>query len=327
MIERPDAAQLLAGPLGSWLAAQNAEREAMKQKCAKVRMTGIGTAVAIAAVIVFLTGRVQLAMIVGFFIGTAALGIAEFIQRPLINRLKGGINGEIARALGLNFAVEVARDQPFARAKQFDMVPGYDSEYFQDRWWGNLGQRPFSLHEAKLTEQRGSGKSRRTVTVFEGSIMAIGFARRFAGTTLIEGDGERRKFLIGPEKERATIGGIEMQRLDLSHPDFEARFSVWSNDPVESQYLVHPSYVERLLEIERAFTGKNIRALFHEGDLVIVLETGNLFESGSLEAGDDRALLERSIEQFGSLADLAAQLNERERMTFADIARSNSAGP
>jgi hypothetical protein len=41
-----------------------------------------------------------------------------------------------------------------------------------------------------------------------------------------------------------------------------------------------------------------------------------MFESGSLDAGDDRALLERTITQFTALAELAARLNERERASF-----------
>ena len=73
--------------------------------------------------------------------------------------------------------------------------------------------------------------------------------------------------------------------------------------------------------------GKEVRARHFgrghtNGDALIlfperrVLHTGDLFESGSLDAGDDRALLERTIAQFGSLVDLANTLNERERMTM-----------
>ena len=90
-------------------------------------------------------------------------------------------------------------------------------------------------------------------------------------------------------------------------------FTVWSNDQVEARYLVHPEYMERLVAIEQAFSGDNIRALFREGELLIVMESGNMFESGSLDAEDDRHLLERTIAQFGALADLAARLNERAR--------------
>ena len=70
---------------------------------------------------------------------------------------------------------------------------------------------------------------------------------------------------------------------------------------------------ERLIAIEQAFAGEKIRALFKGGDLLIVLESGNLFESGSLDATDDRRLVEQSITQFTTLSDLAMRLNERAR--------------
>lgn len=321
MIERPDADALLAGPLGQWLAAQHGEREAVRAKCALVRKIGIGAAILVAVAIIAVGGHALQALQFGFFTGLAGFGIAEWIKRPLINRLKGGINGEVAKALGLSYAVDVEPGHTFDWAKQFELVPNHDNARFQDLWWGLVGGRPFTLHEARLTEERGSGKNRRTVTVFEGSIMSIGFTRRFNSTTLIEADGERRKLLIGAEKDAVTIGEVDLQRIDLTSPEFEDRFTVWSNDQVEARYIVHPEYIERLLAVESAFSGKNIRALFYQGDLLIVLETGDLFESGSLDAQEDRALLARSIEQFGSLAELASRLNERERMTMADLGR------
>lgn len=319
MIERPDASALLAGPLGSWLAAQNAEREAVRAKAARIRSWGIAAACALAVGVILFGGRIMLAFQLGLFAGIGSFALGELVKRPMLNKLKGGINGAIAEALGLNYAVEVEPGASFERANQFDMLPSYDNDHFQDLWSGEVSGRPFTLHEAKLTEQQGSGKNTQTVTVFEGSIMAINFARRFSTTTLIEDNGQRRKFLIGMEKDRAEIGDIALERVDLINPEFEARFTVWSNDQVEARYLVHPEYIERLLAVEAAFSGQNIRALFHQSELLIVLETGDLFESGSLDAGDDRVLLERSIDQFSSLAELAAMLNERERMTLRDL--------
>ncbi len=79
------------------------------------------------------------------------------------------------------------------------------------------------------------------------------------------------------------------------------------------RYLVHLEYIERLIAVEEAFAGKNIRALFNGGELLVVLESGNLFESGSLQASEDRMLLDRTIDQFDALASLASKLNERPR--------------
>lgn len=316
MIERPDADALLAGPLGQWLAAQNGERDAVKAKVRRIRMWGIGAAIAVAVIGLIVAGGGSGPLQFAFFVGAAGFGIAEWQKRPMIDKLKGGINGAIAKALGLEYSVECQPGKTFERAKQFDLVPGYDNARFQDLWWGVVGKQPFTLHEACLTETRGSGKDRRTVTVFEGAILSIGFTRKFLATTLIEPDGQRRKFLIGKEKEEAKIGGVELGRVDITNPLFEDRFTVWSNDQTEARYIVHPEYVERLLAVEKAFAGEDIRALFHEGDLLITLKTGDLFESGSLDADHDRALLQKAIAQFSSLAELALALNEKPRAGF-----------
>lgn len=318
MIERPDADALLAGELGTWLTSQNADRAAAKAKVAMRQKLAVAGACVVAFGYILINGRDIIgALQFGFFAGVAGFGWAALASRPVLTRLKSGINGAIARALELEYSASVTPGKTFERAKAFELVPTYDDDSHEDLWWGLLGPQPFTLHEAKLTEERGSGKSRRTVTVFEGSIIAIGFTRPFHGTTLIERKTEHRSWLgLGGAKERITLNEVELAHVDMVDPRFEAAFSVWSDDGVEARYLVHPDYAERLTAVEQAYAGKNIRALFAEGELLIVVETGNLFESGSLDADDDRALVARTIEQFTALTELAVKLNERPRAGF-----------
>ena len=314
----------MAGALGSWLEGQNAERAAVKAKVRRIWMLAIAAACAVAVAVTLFGDNIGAGMQFGFFTGLAGFGIGEWVKRPLINRLKGGINGAIAKALELDYVVGVEPGSAFERACQFQLLPSYDNALCADGWHGNLGGRAFAMHEAKLTETRGSGKSRRTVTVFEGQVLTIGFNRQFTSTTVLEPNAQRRKFFIGAEKEQVTIGGVTLERVDMTNPQFEERFTLWSNDQVEARYLVHPEYLERLLAVEQAFAGEDIRALFQDGELLVTLKTGDLFESGSLDSSDDRRLLETAIAQFGSLADLATQLNEKPRMTFADLAPPQS---
>lgn len=315
MIGRPDPDALLAGPLGQWLAGQEGARIEAKAKAKQRTIWGIGAACVVGFLIIAFGGEISTALEAGFFVGLAGFGWAELARRPVINRLKSGINNAIAEALDLKFAAAVTPGEGFSRAKAYGLVPSHDNDSFQDMWSGVLDGRPFVLHEAKLTEQRGSGKNRRTVTVFEGSILQIGFARRFNGITLVERQG-RHSSWFGSERETIRVNDVELARCDMVDPRFEDTFTVWSNDQVEGRYLVHPEYIERLLAVETAFAGEDARALFLEGDLTIVLETGNLFESGSLELGNDRALLARTIDQFATVAELATRLNERERAGF-----------
>ena len=315
MIERPDANALMAGPLGTWLATQNDSRAEAKAKAQKYTFYGIVGAVSLGAFTLILFRDLQATFIVGsicFGIGAALAAVA---RKTVTDRIKSRINAEIAKALELEYSASVTPGRTFERAKSFELVPSYDDDSFEDLWWGVLGAQPFTLHEAKLTEEQGSGDNRRTVTVFEGSIITVGFTRNFIGTTLIERKSEHRGF-FGGVKQRIKLNGVELNHIDMVDPRFEDHFSVWSDDGVEARYLVHPDYAERLTAVEQAYAGKDIRALFSEGELLIVVETGDLFESGSLDAGDDRALVARTIEQFTALTELATKLNERPRAGF-----------
>ena len=99
----------------------------------------------------------------------------------------------------------------------------------------------------------------------------------------------------------------------MVHPEFEDAFSVWTDDQVEARYLVHPQYIERLIGVEQGFGGQNVRALFKGGELAICIESGNMFESGSLDASEYRARIETCVGQFMTLVELADALNEPAR--------------
>lgn len=315
MIERPDPDALLAGPLGQWLAAQQSLRDQTKITVKRRRRWALIGAVALAGIMLVLTGDLEAMIWVGVIVGGVGYAWAQAAAQPVTSAIKGQINGAVAKALDLEFSISCETGEEWQRLKRFDMLPSHDKESFEDRWSGQLGTLPFQTYEAHCEEWRGSGKDRRLVTVFRGAVLAVAFTRRFHGTTLVEGDG-RRTGWFGGEKEEIELDGVLLQRCDMVDPAFEDRFTVWGNDPVEARYLVHPEYIERMRAVEQAFAGKNLRALFCGGDLVILLETGDQFESGSLEASDDRMLLTRTIEQFGALADLAHLLNEAPRGNF-----------
>lgn len=319
MIERPDPDALLAGPLGQWLAEQQNLRDETKATVKRRRRWALIGALVLGGLTLVLSGDVEATFWVGMVVGLGGFAWAQAAATPVTNAIKSGINGAVAKALDLEFSLDCTAGDEWDRAKRFGLLPDYDKEAFEDRWCGKLGALPFQTYEAHCQEWRGSGKNRRLVTVFRGAVLAVAFTRRFHGTTLVEGDGRRTRW-FGGEKEEIAFDGTVMQRCDMVDPAFEDRFTVWGNDPVEARYLVHPEYIERLVAVEQAFAGKNLRALFCGGDLLILVETGDQFESGSLEASDDRMLLTRTIEQFGALADLAHRLNEAPRGNFQPAA-------
>lgn len=248
-----------------------------------------------------------------FLLFAAGSGLGVWAYNPrghAIQQTKEGINAALAQALGLSFSGTTGPGTGFVRAKAHRMLPGYSRESFEDLWSGEVAGRAFTLHEAHLEQHRQSGKSSHYVTVFRGPIMTIAAGRRFNGVTLVERSGRHKKFGFFGEKEELKVDGVRLDRVDMVNPQFEDEFTIYSSDGVEARYLVHPTYVEKLIALETAFAGQKIRTLFLDGELTVVLETDNMFESGNMDAGRDRELVETCVAQFMAMVELAGALNE-----------------
>lgn len=325
MIARPNVEQLMSGPLGGWLDEQALVREEAKRKAAnRLYLAALIGLPLLAFVWILVPGGEQLKFFGSAFAAFGAFAWSQGPKNKAKKEVKLGINQAIAQALGLDYRHELEPGLPFSYCKKYGLVPAFDRSKFEDEWSGMLGGHRFRLFEAHLEQKRGSGKNRRWVTVFRGAILSIGAARAFHGTTLVQRAGQHKKlFGLGGRKDSITLGGHRLDCVDLVHPQFEDAFDVWSDDQVEARYLVHPSYVERLIALEQGFHGQDVRALFTEGELVVALKSDNLFESGSIDASRDRNKLAETIEQFGKLADLANELNERKRGAPATTATGN----
>ncbi len=313
MIKRPDVDELLRGELGEWLSQQTDVREEAR---AKSNSRLVWAALIVLPLAGFVIGIPFAGDLKFWIIGAAVAGAAWWVYAPrakAIKQTKEGINSALARALHLSYQHEIEPGAGFTRARNFKMVPSYQRSSFEDMWSGHIGARSFTLHEAHLKQRRQSGKNSHYVTVFRGPVMTITCDRNFLGITLVERAGKHKKFGFFGEKDVLNVNGRELQKVDMVHSEFEDEFTIYSTDQVEARYLVHPTYVEKMIALENAFSGKRIRTLFHQGELTVVLEAKNMFESGNMDAGRDREMIETCINQFMSMADLAASLNDPTR--------------
>ena len=308
MISLPDVDTLMADGLQTRLDALSAERAKAKKKVYWTGGGGVAIGV-LAALILFLLGAEQFSYFGGLIIIGGAFAWANSIRQEMIDSLKSEMNGALAKALQIDYSVAAFSGQEFENACDFDLLPSYDDCYLQDQWHGSIDGTDFLLYEVKLTETRGSGKNRRTVTVFEGVLLRFQFARPFLATTLVRRDGFKFT-LFGDSK---SYDGRTLERIKMVDPRFEDAFDVYGTDQVEGRYLVHSAYCERLLDLEREFDGERLTALFLGGDLIVALRTGDIFESATLNPKQDRELLDKTISQFGSIARLVKLLNERPR--------------
>ena len=160
----------------------------------------------------------------------------------------------------------------FETLKNARLLPSYDSRKFEDLIEGDRAETHFSLVECKLTEQRGSGKNRRTVTTFQGLLFHIQYPDRFLGRTLIARQGWWK----------GIFGDKELQKVDLVAKELEDNFTIYSNDQVEARALLTPDRMERLIALERHFKGGKLRGVFEGDHLTLALEADDQFEAGSI---------------------------------------------
>lgn len=309
VITIPDVDTLLAGDLGTWLAGQNEARKQAKSRSWKWWIAGL--VIGLPLMSGFLSDGIagMLLGFAGFVVLAIGFTLGGIIRQKMVGTLKAQMNGELAHTLGIYYSSAASFGDEFDLADRFDLLPSYSRKTCEDLWEGEIASTRFRLYEATLIERRGSGKDARDVTVFRGVILKVHFAREFHGVTLVERQ-RMRMTLFGDSQ---TKQGITLDRVKMVDPRFEKAFDVYASDQVEARYLVHPAYCERLIALEERFEGKKLKALFHKGDVIVTVESENLFESGSLDPSRDRALLARTIEQFRAMAEMIVSLNERKR--------------
>ena len=312
---RADVQGLMGGQLGSWLEGQSHMREEAREKANNRWFYGGLAAIPVLAFLWvsgffgFTSNIMISAVLIGMVYSWGHQPIAEAKKT-----VKVGINAAIAENLGVNYEHEVTPGEEFEACRTYGLVPDYDREEFEDHWYGELEGHGFQLYEAHLEEKRGSGRHQRWVTVFQGAIICMQFGRPFRSTTLLQRSGKHKKFFgLGGRKDHVKFQGHRLDYVDQVHPQFEDVFDLWSDDQVEARVIAHPSYIEHLIAIENAFDGEDLRALFTRESVVIAIESGDLFESGSMDAYDDEARVEEAAEQFAALARLALAINQTER--------------
>ena len=160
----------------------------------------------------------------------------------------------------------------FQTLRDAKLLPSYDDRDFEDLIEGDRAETHFSLVECKMTEERGSGKNRRTVTVFQGLLFHIQYPERFLGRTLIARQGWWKGF----------FSDSSLQKVDLVAKELEDNFTIYSDDQVEARALLTPDRMERLIALERHFKGGKLRGIFEGDHLTLALEADDQFEAGSV---------------------------------------------
>lgn len=145
----------------------------------------------------------------------------------------------------------------------------------EDEICGQKNTVTYSILEAKATRTEGSGKNRRTVTIFKGLIVRLDFNKNFRGHTVVVPDAESKILggLFGESESRKHKNICRMENVD-----FEKLFSVYGSDQQEARYLLTPKMMELIMEAQ-THLGVQIRLSFHDNSMFLTVpQSADRFE-------------------------------------------------
>ena len=166
------------------------------------------------------------------------------------------------------------------------------------------------ISEERLVCKTGYGRNRTIERIFNGIMIVLEMNKNFSGQTIgLEDKGIFNCF----NKQTTQISGLEPVKLE--DIVFEKEFEIYSDDQIESRYLLTTAFMERLLEVRKTYKGKCLKFSFFENKLVIAIDTKkDMFESSSLFMNTtDRRHIDEAFEQFISIMSIIdiLKLNQR----------------
>ena len=212
---------------------------------------------------------IALAIVGLLLVFAAAYGSLDYLkQEARLQILKA-----IADALDLKYLEYIPLRDPrrdagppgLMRCSELGLLPRADGASAMDLFEGRRGASDFTIFNAELVTHKGP--------VYWGLAVWIEAPVRFNGVTLVARDaGIFNALRARPEA---------MQQVSLGEPRFEQAFEVFGTDQVEARALLHPAFLETLLEMDRRFKGEKLRCAFVDGDLLICIEGRWRFTVGS----------------------------------------------
>lgn len=149
-----------------------------------------------------------------------------------------------------------------------------------DRLKGTYNLLPIDIQEISLKLEKYIGKRKHTYTIFNGIFIKAPCYKKFSGYTLIK----RKSFIL--EQPINIFAG--KSKILLEDPIFNEHYDVYSDDQVESRYLITAAFMERMINLAKHSLNDNISISFEHGNVNIAVESNqNWFEVPILKPATD----------------------------------------
>lgn len=260
---------------------------------------------AIAAIVIVTTRETAIGFMVGVGAILAAYFVYHFITQDIREETKGRIVNAIVGYIGWRFTPEVDRFDTSAFRDLFLIPKKIDRASYEDSLGGEAHGAKFRSVEAHLEKESRNSKGNRTWrTVFRGQLITLDFPTTSFGRTIVLRD----KGWFNAKKQ------ADMKRIGLVDPVFEKLFEAYGTDQVEARVILDPAFMQRMVDLEQAVAGKNIRFGFDRDRLYIAVETKDQFEAGSMfKSLTTPGRTQKILDEVGAIFDIVDMLLARKK--------------
>jgi hypothetical protein len=284
------------------------------------------TALVLAALVAgtFLAGlwvsEAPVAAVVFLVVSAIILGITWYVlTRNFAPDFKRRIIGRIVRFIdeSLQYSPErcVSQSDFLASRIFLSRIDRYSGE---DHVSGRLGRTAveFSeLHaEYKTTTHTKRGTQTHWHTIFKGLFFIADFNKSFRSVTVVLPDlAEKALGWIGQKLQEWNVTRPG-ELVKLEDPEFEREFVVYSDDQVESRYILSSSLMRRILDFRRR-AGCDASLSFAGSRVYVAISTGkNLFEPSYFSSLLDFKVAREYLEQLELATGIVEELDLNTRI-------------
>ncbi|MCT4612653.1 MAG: DUF3137 domain-containing protein [Clostridia bacterium] len=198
----------------------------------------------------------------------------------------------------------------YLESKIFTTRPDrYSTEDLVEGKYGNRGFKFAEIHSEYKTETRDKDGHRHVHwhTIFKGIFFIGEFNKNFNGYTLIYPDtAEKMLGIFGKSLQKLSFKG---KLITLEDPEFEKEFAVYSDDEVESRYILSTSLMRRILDY-KIKNGKGIHLGFVDNKIYVAISNmKDCFEPDFSKSALDKTEIESYYNDLKVVLDIIEEFN------------------
>ena len=144
-------------------------------------------------------------------------------------------------------------------------------------------------------------------TRFKGVVVEFDMNKNFEGHTFVLENAKTANCI--------KFDHSKFEEIKLEDVEFNKKYNVYSNDQIESRYILTTGFMERFLNMKTVFKAKYIRAAFKDGKISIAMHVGkDLFAMGSLNKDTDSNTFTELFDEILSVLELINELKLNQKI-------------